>query len=249
MKKIIFILIMALMINIVAAEEGLANYPVDRPLTFDIPLYDQSNNHLNSATVTKLTLYYPNGTILISNKSMTWNENYFSYNLSGSQMSTIGIHWGELWYANGNMSGSVIIEYEITPTGSTYTIAQSITYALLMLFSLFIFIFCTYYAFMVQGENARNMENKVIRVNYKKYLKMFLMAMSWGSLLLLVYSAWHISWSFLYATPLSNFFKMLFRIIMVLSYPIFFVGLILFIMNWVKDKKIQDMLQRGLTVR
>lgn len=147
-KFILFMLLTLLVIPSILATD-LGTFPRARTLDIKIPLFDQNLTHLNSATATRLTITFPNETILVANKSMTSNENFFNYTLNETETNFTGQFTGRLLFSNGNSSGYTEFTYTLNPTGIPPT--ESRTNALtrtiylffliaILLFTAFIFI-------------------------------------------------------------------------------------------------------------
>ena len=64
-----------------------------------------------------ITIFYPDGTILINNALMTNNDNYHNYTLTANQTSILGIYTTSMVCTEGDYKGYTSAIYEITSSG------------------------------------------------------------------------------------------------------------------------------------
>lgn len=134
MKAINMLFVLVLMIGLVSAG-SLGTYKQNEEVDLRIPLYDTNLSHLNSATTTQLSIFYPSGDLLVKNASMTWNENYFNYTILPNES---GEYTFNLQFSNGDARGSVEGFFDVTPTGFNLSLTF---YFIIMIMSLGIVIF------------------------------------------------------------------------------------------------------------
>lgn len=117
MKKLILLL---LFIPLVSAL-SLGTFKTNEDLDIKIPLFDSNLTHLNSATITQLTIIYPNGTQLAANQSMQYNENYFNYSIDSTKVNADGEYQGKLSFHQGAAYGFVDFVFTVNPQGIEQT--------------------------------------------------------------------------------------------------------------------------------
>ena len=202
----------------------------------------------NCTFVNITTIRYSNQTLQVFNQPMT-QTSPGSYNYS--ICSTAGLR--ELIYMTikdpDGIRESQSVTIPITPTGFEQTTAQSIMYFLIGMLMFCIFLVSLYFTITLPFKNERNSETRVIRVNYKKYGKMFSFIMAYLSFVVLTYFAWNISFGFLYFDSMSRFFEALFNMLFRFLWLIILLYIFIGFLYYFRDRKIEKDIRGGLTVR
>lgn len=220
----------------------------DSVINFRFSCVDANTNLLCDSTyVCNITILYPNSSLLIDNNGTTRGET--KYNISLPDTSTLGFYKYEPFCTNGTDSGTgANLYYQITPTGFVLSTSQGIIYFLILVLSLGLFGISLIGAIRIPWSNHVD-DGRVIGVNMLKYGKLSLWFSSYIFLVWMAWLVWNISFGFLNFDVASNFFEVVFKILLALTFPIFTIFFIALIINLLYDKKIRTALERGLNVK
>lgn len=197
----------------------------------------------NVSTETVVSIVTPERIIHIG-QNMSKNGTFFNYTFCGNNVSggytvngidNTGVVWAYDWFVNAQ--------------GKAYSSIEGIVYAILIFLLLVLTLLSLWMTFYINGENGRNADGSLAGINYKKYLKILLFCISYVCALGLSYFAWNLSYGILEFNEMANFFYFLFRVqfvLMLVGFPLLFT---LSIINYVKEKKWEGLLDRGLTVK
>jgi hypothetical protein len=141
-------------------------------------------------------------------------------------------------------------EFYVTATGKDLTISKAVTYILIFLVSLLIFLgLLVVGIYLPSSNNVNEMTGYVIAVSNLKYVKMLCLAVSYIVLIFISYFIWQVSYAYLDLDFMTNIFRFIFIFLIALLLPLFILSMFLTIANAVRDHKLAEMLSRGLNVR
>jgi len=153
-----------------------------------------------------------------------------------------------IFYCNNSYSGCLAsAPMEITPNGFTITTAQSNIQIIFFVASVFVFLLCLLGAIKIPWSNPRGEDDKIIGINELKYVKLFLIVMSYIVFLLIMAMLRGILFNYIYDIYVYKFFNWAYWILMSGMYPIIVVSLILALIHLLTDKKIRNDIERGLS--
>lgn len=117
MKKIILLVLGIFFLSFIAAAPS---FYVTQNTPFDIKVSCENQGGFCSGAATcKLTVSYPNSTVLVDNQNMTNLLNgYFNYTLTPAQTLLIGEYSARTGCDDGNASATTTFTYEVNPTGA-----------------------------------------------------------------------------------------------------------------------------------
>lgn len=194
-----------------------------------------------------ISLKLPNGTIENINKAMTNNEQSFNFSYIPSLS-------GEYSFTTcGDPNGRNICDsdsFQVTHTGKELQQSQSTIYITIVFLLLLMFI-----GFIVMGiklpynNNRDELSGYILSVNNLKYLKQLMFAFSYLTLLVLSYMSWMLSYAYLDFNFITSLSKFVFYFLVALVLPLFILYVYLNIANFIRDQKLKDFLERGLSVR
>lgn len=194
-------------------------------------------------TVGKITIYYPNSSVAAFDEDLVdMGDNQLLYVFCGT--SELGVY--DYYYFNSDTTNYSWDSFEITPTGNKLDIPQTIMYLLIFLSMVGCFIFTFYATLKISYENLRNAEGDVIRINWKKYLKIFCGCVSYVCLVWVVFLSWNLSWAYLQMQGISYFFRYLFYLLVGLAFPLFVLVTVLSVIYFLKDRKLDDYLNKTM---
>lgn len=270
MKKelLIGVFVILLLIPLISAPPQVQLNTGDKGLEIKYPAYEFVQQHgsftlhthvfnksdgllvTNSTTSCILHLYYPNGSHLLE-RNMSFDSNNIDFELfiSKGNFSVLGIHAYIIQCDATSIGGFVSGMFDVTPSGIELTEGRSITYFILILGSLFIFILCLYASIIIPFKNSRGSLGEIIKVQYLKYFKILFMSLTY-IVLLWVFNLFHVlSSNFAVLTQYTNYFALIFQVLNAIVFPVFvfiFVGTLFLL--W-KDLKLENLLMRGLNER
>lgn len=238
MKYLIFILALVFLIGIVgASQESLGVFQQGKCINLI-----QTCSNCSFVNIT--SILYPNSTQLLGNSVMTATGSVYNYSLCSA--SVLGIYTVN---GIGNPNGVDeiwIYDFEVTPTGNKLNIEQAMLYTFMLIVMIGLFAFSLLASIKIQGGNSRNSYDEVIKINWKKYMKLFAGGLSYVFLLWIVYLAWNLSYGYLQMRGLGMFFRYVFTILMGLALPVFAGFIILSAVAYVNDKKLQGLINKGI---
>jgi len=143
MKKLLIIFAMAILLVTLASSVGeqLAFEP-NRNMDFKFYCFDQNETFCASGTKCQISLFYPNNTGLIINKSATRTLNYYNYTANGTGL--IGIYTGILDCNSGvNSAGYLSFKFYVGSPSTQVQMYMMIT-AIIILFLISCLLFLAY---------------------------------------------------------------------------------------------------------
>jgi hypothetical protein len=173
----------------------------------------------------------------------------FNYTLPSTNTSEVGDYCYDVTCIDAGLNQTSNYCIEVTPTGKTFTIAQSITYFLLLIIVIGLFLFSLYGSIVIPFRNPRNEVDSIVKINYMKYLKVFSIAMSYMFLTFLSYLSWNLAFGYLYLDTLAKYFNWIYTMLMVIALPLLITIAIFMMVIYLQDKKVQGYLERGLNVK
>lgn len=184
-------------------------------------------------------------------KYQNQTESIFDYDfpVAGSNFSALGTYYYNV-QCNNTVLGGYAGEYiYVTAQGVPYSTAHGLLYVSMFVLLIGLFIFIIFFMFSIDANNYTNGDGKVIAINWKKYLKIFLFAIAYVTFIAISYFAWNISYGILEFTEMENFFKFIFRTSFVLIYPMIVVIIIISVAQFIKDKKVEEFIKRNLSFK
>lgn len=167
----------------------LSNYKIGDNLKINAHVFNISNGREidNSTTVCKFSFFNRTGFHVISNVNMTFDleSEDWEYLLDGKNISTSSdyAYLVDCQDTTNNLGGFVAVEFQVTPNG--FKIPNSgILYSTLLLIILLLNFTIFYIIFRLGSENHRDSNGEFIGVSLQKYVRMFLIGISYGLILL-----------------------------------------------------------------
>lgn len=245
-----WILILMFVLILTTSASAIETYKLGTNTTITDAVYNSDMSKCTTCTC-EVSVYYPDGSILVLNKLATTVGGYTNYTISSGLISAIGRYKAD--FACNLSSGDRGFDsfyFEVTPTGQPMNSSKSSLYiaALIILFILLI-IFITLGMSLPFSHSKDEMTGYIFALNNLKYVKMFAWGFAYIVMMLIMYFSWILSYSYLDLDSLANIFRFVFYTMIAGLFP----GLILFvyilIANAVRDHKLGDMLSRGFKVR
>ena len=246
MKKILLFALLMLLVPVVTASSY--NFEQGKNINLKTICYDIDNNFCIATTKCNITIWYENNSLLVDNQPMSYNPNYYNYTLTSSQTKKIGNYFASV-ICVGNTTGSSTFSFEITPTGSTLSIAQGIVYIIFLVAIIFLFSLSLYGSIKIPWSNGRTPDGRIISINDMRYLKLFLIVVSYLLLMFMTGITQSIMTNFLFLQGAGKVFNWLYWILFSMLWPVIVVSIIVGVATWLGNLKIKKSLERGVPLR
>lgn len=173
--------------------------------------------------------------------------NEYALRFNGNNFSAPG-QYSYILQCNWTNNGCYIsAPIEVTPTGHIFDSPTAIILGVFFLVMVGIFILTLYWALVTPYSNDRNKEGQIIGINELKYLKIACIVLSYVELMFICGIMKGTISNYLYWYDVSGFFNWAYWILLSCLWPAVVISLIVALINFITDRKIQDALQRGIT--
>ena len=226
----------------------------NQDFNFNFHVFNTSNGIRLTNSTTNCTFH------LFNNKgSHIIQEMNIPFDVSGGdwELKTMGGNFsrlGEYAYlvdcsSTDTLGGAVSVEIEVTESGHGVNEGQAIIYSIALIIAmLFLALFLTG-AIMIPWGHATDPEDNIVNVNDLRFVKIFLIAISYVMTMFIFGLVRSITGGLLTFVGISNIFEWLYWIMLSFLWPlivlIFIVAFIIFLQNL----SIRRDLKRGLTVK
>jgi len=249
-KKIILgFVFMFLLIGIinVNAEDSSFTFKQNTDIDLHLQMNDYDMTPLDGSNTCTINIDYPNSSKMIKKGSMTYDatDGEFHYELNSNHTSVLGIYSTSVDCDNGIRNGDAYFSYEITPSGKKSSTSEGLTYGVLIFVSLVLLIICIVAAWQMEIRDTV-MAGGLIKVNFRRYIRVFLIYMSYLLATFLFYFCWQVSDKVLAFEFMATMFKFFFMTLIYLLIPFTIIGFYFLIMNVIFDMKIWKLTKRGL---
>ena len=193
---------------------------------------------------------YPNGSIAVSDVTMTKRTGDFNYTLLSNYTQDLGVY-----RVNGfcNFGTDVLKNwayyFEVTRTGSILSTGESIIYVIFLIAIVLTFGLVSFGAFIVPFRNKRDDDGTLISVNDLKYVKIFLMVISYMLLMIIFGVTRSIMANYLFLNGAFKVFNWLFWFMFSFLWPLIVTSIVFTIIIFITNKQLQKALHRGLPIR
>lgn len=244
MKKIYLVLICFLLLPLISAEiQYLGTFKTDNCVTL-------KQTCVNCTYLNVSVTIPPSQLAIILNQNMTHQLGTNLWTFEFCNTSQNGEYFYDTFGDPDGISEQASVNFVINPIGKILTTAQATLYFLIFILTVLFFLLCAGLGLYLPSGNKRNeMTGYIIAVSNLKYVKMFIMAISYLLMVLIFYFGYIISYGYLDLDFLGNLFYFAFFFMIVLILPLFIVGSYVIIANAVRDHKVGEMLSRGLRIR
>lgn len=133
----------------------------------------------------------------------------------------------------------------VTKTGNAFTTEKSIIYVGLLGILILLLITSVLAIHFIPDKDIFDDENKLISINHLKYLRLPMGMISWFLLLGILFVSSNIALAFLDVTLIGDLLFSIFKIMMLLSYPMVILVFIYLIYRVLDDKRLKKFYERG----
>lgn len=198
-----------------------------------------------TCTFINITIKDPSSNVIISEGEMTLQNNVFNFTLNDSLTTESGIYFVT---GHSNLDNPFRACFDVDRATPIET-SESIIYFILIFLALFIFSFALYGAVILPFSNPRNQLNRIMKIEWTKYLKIGMMVITYLMFLWIINLAVTITTTLISLTQYAGFFEMIFNILMAFTYPLLLMVFILTTLLIVKDFNFNKLLSRGVNPR
>ncbi len=215
----------------------------------DIELIQTCSNKTDFCDSCNITsVKYPNSTKIISDVAMTKRASDFNYTLESENNIVTGVY-----IVNGFCDSSTEKEvwaytFEVTNTGDSLSTATAIIYVIFLVAITLIWLLVVFWSIKIPFRNNKNDSGQLISINDFKYLKIFFIALSYILLMWTIGILRSLSANYLLLSGAGKIFNYLFWIMFSFLWPLMIFALVVGIVVWFDDKKLNKKLKRGLFV-
>lgn len=230
MKKILLLMFVGIFLLSFALAEPSYNFRKDTDVDIRIPVHTNNFSQCVGCSC-QLSITRPNGDSLVNNASMNFVDGYASYTINKTTNSVYGEHSARVVCGNGADYGFSTFTYEVTQNGSLMTTATSLGYAGVLLITIFFIILFIYW----------------FRTNEALWIKSFTFGGVWFLSILMTYILYIVAENYLYTSLfVSVFFKWIFLILLILSFPMILGMIVLYIYVMITNRHMMRMLEHGV---
>lgn len=215
--------------------------------TGQIVTLTQTCDNCTFVNITRVT--YPNSTQqyvnLIMNQPIkgNFNQSFSTTQSNGDYIAT----------TCGDPDGTYMCDdyyFTVNPLGKTLSEAQARLYTTIIIISFIFLLICFAIGIYLPTTNRKDeMTGYIIAVDNLKYLKMFFLAISYLTFIVIVYFGYTVCYAYLDLDFLGNILYFLFYTLTYLLIPFFILTLYFLIANGIRDSKLNYELERGFKVR
>jgi len=231
-KKLLWILVL-LLIPIAIADPSFIFSKNSSP-DISISCVDENNNLCGAGTDCLITIIGPNSSVIINNGTMSNNINYYNYSLNKNQTNELG-EYSAFVYCDGTTTSYTKFTYEITRSGKTLEIPESLLYILLTFAIFCIFVISLYFTIAVPYANKRDDNGDTVRITKTKYIKMGLVGITYSLFLWFLNMLIGISNNFINLEMYYGFVSGIFLALLRLSLPLLILIIVWSLFEIIRD--------------
>ena len=240
----LFLLAFILLISFITAQSYTFTH--NENVNFRFRCFDMNNSYCSNLTQLIISIEYPNGSNALDNRSMTHNPTYFNVTLP---TDTIGTGYKAVIVSPTTNGTLTEFTYDITYQGRILTTSKAVLYLILLLLIVSTIIFTLYGAMKIRWGYKKDNDGIIISFNQLRWLKPALFFLCYLELFFISGLLLGLSRNYLELDLLSNFFEVMFFIFQALLIPIVPITVMLMIIAFFQNKKIKNLIQRGIPYR
>lgn len=225
MKRYIIIVMLLFMFSFVSS--AIVNNSYD--LTISCNSYD--------CTQLNISILFPNSTSYVINGSMTNQISHANYTLLPS---VIGEY--KYYLFDGSTYGSGTLD--VTKRGEDLSTAQAILYFLFLISAIALLITTIYWAIKIKWTHGRNEDEEIVSVNDLRFLKIFLIPISYVLLMWISGILYSIFDNYLILNGASSVFNWLYWIMLSFLWPLIILSFLFALILFINDKKLARAIEK-----
>lgn len=199
-----------------------------------------------TCTFLNITVTDPDSVILFTNEPMTLSESVFTFGPNTSISEKLGTYFVQ---GISNLDDPFKACYIVTNITSDISTPEAIIYVILTFFVFFMFLMFVWGAIGLPARNRKNELNRVIGIEYFKYVKLGCMLLAYAFFTWFINILLILSNNFVTLGAYTGFFTMVFQFLLAGLYAVFVAMIIIFFVLAARDLRLQDLLTRGILPR
>lgn len=239
MRKLIILMFGILFISFTTAGI-IGPFKINQDLNLIQTCDDCTYNNITS-------LIYPNGTLAFTNVAMTKDGTHYNYTVDKSYFQVPGTY---IVNGVGDLSGAETVwayDFQINSAGVEFNTQKSILYVGLLILLLFFFTITIFGITRLPKMNEQDEQGNILSISYFKYLRITLWLFEYAMIIAIFFVASNLAFAYLGEEMIAQLFFALFRISLGLAPLIIIFWFVWIIVKIVQDKKMKQMLQRGIS--
>jgi len=243
MKKILLTIIigMFLISFTTAAISELGAYKINSCIELPQSCPDCTYNNISN-------ILYPNSSIAVAGITMSKNNTLYNYTFCST--GALGKYIVNGYGDRGGTLDTWEYNLLVTRSGEVMSTPTSILYVIILIVSSFLFVLCLNGAISTPWKKpTRDDSGRILDISYLKYLKVILWFFSYMLLIWITNIMILITNNFLVFDVAFTFFRIIFFILLGGFFPVAVGTLFVIVMNFITDKKIKKMINRGIYPR
>jgi len=173
----------------------------------------------------------------------------YEFNVDGGNFSEVGLLYYIAACNSSDVGGFTAHNFAVTPDGRIIVEAQGTIYATVIFVAVMLLLITLFFAWSINGENEFTVGGDFVKVNFNKYVKIFLWFMSYQLLLFLSFMVLKTAERFLFFDFITVMFDWLFIILLVGELPLVILIVYFLVLKALFDMKIHEWDKRGLKPR
>jgi len=241
----VFVFIFIITIALINAETFAESTEIDFKKTCT-----NSTNSICSPTANcNITIKYPNSSYAVEGGVMdNNNQGSFNYTLASSKTNELGKYYWDMFCCDGGTCGEGHGYFTITKTGVELTQEKAWIYLGSLALLIFLFVINLGGISLLPSSNNKDQDGIILSINSLKYLRPVLWGIAWLLLLAIFFISSNVTYLYLETKLVGDFFFMVYRVMFVLTLPMFVIWFVFLIAKVVQDKEIKNLISRGVPV-
>jgi len=173
-------------------------------------------------------------------------DHYFNFLLNETMALTPGFYEYTLHCNNSYQGGYHTGFFQITNSGSNFTIQMAIFYFGIMAILAFLFVVTIFGFNLLPNQDPKDLDGKLMDINWLKYLRYPIGILAWGELTMIFWLGWNIAEGYLFTGLAAQIFELLYRLnfySLMIALPVMFFYIVV---KAIEDKKFKAMIERGI---
>lgn len=247
MKRVILFLIGVLIFLFSMTNISAVTYVQGNDIDLKHPV--RIDGFPSSSIDCNISVFDPNFNVIIDYKEMTNDYDVHNYTLNSSQTDKLGKYIYDITCTTGRSNQTESFSFDITGSGFEFNEPRSIYSVAMLALLIFFLVGDLYYTFRLPNGNDTDDYGYIISINKLKYLKVVLVFVAWSLVLTILFTASNISLAYLGSEMFGQLFFVLYKIMMLLTYPGIIIFFIFIFVQIFKDMKVKRMIERGIEVQ
>lgn len=195
-----------------------------------------------------ITVFNPRKIAIVQFAPMSFNSanQTYSFTLQPTNLTEINkVYSYDVTCLTASANATDNFEFILTQDGTTPTVEEGLAYFFLLLIGMGLFVYTVFLYFRIDTTNQSNEDGYLIKINKKKYLKMFFFAMAYIFLAWIMFTAWNLAGVYINNKTISAIFYAINIGMLNLILPFSVIwGIVVFI-TYVRDLRLQDSVNKG----